>query len=67
MQIGDMHAAEHALRYLRGTFDKSLKFSRDTPHVDTVWGWVDSDWANDTDTRRSHAEYILMLNDEPIS
>jgi hypothetical protein len=62
-----MHAAEHALRYLRGTFDKSLKFSRDTPLVDTVWGWVDSDWAGDTDTRRSHAAYILMLNGGPIS
>jgi Reverse transcriptase (RNA-dependent DNA polymerase) len=62
-----MQAAEHALRYLRGTFDKSLKFSRDTPLVDTVWGWVDSDWAGDTDTRRSHAAYILMLNGGPIS
>ncbi len=28
--LAHMHAAEHALRYLRGTFDKSLKFSRDT-------------------------------------
>ena len=45
-----MAAAEHTLRYLRGTFDKSLRFSRDCPIVDTPWGWVDSDWAGDTDS-----------------
>jgi hypothetical protein len=48
-----MAAAEHTLRYLRGTFDESLSFSRDCPIVDTPWGWVDSHWAGDTDTRRS--------------
>jgi hypothetical protein len=62
-----MAAAEHTLRYLRGTFDKSLRFSRDCPIVDTPWGWVDSDWAGDTDTRRSHAAYIIMMNGGPIS
>ena len=36
-----MSATEHTLRYLRGTFDKSLRFSRDCPIVDTPWGWVD--------------------------
>ncbi len=36
-----MAAAEHTLRYLRGTLDKSLRFSRDCPIVDTPWGWVD--------------------------
>jgi hypothetical protein len=50
-----MAAAEHTLRYLRGTFDTSLRFSRGCPIVDTPWGWVDSDWAGDTDTCRSHA------------
>ena len=42
-----MTAIEHTLRYLRGTFDKYLHFSRDCPVVDTPWGWVDSDWAGD--------------------
>jgi hypothetical protein len=31
-------AAEHNLRYLRVTFDKSLRFSRDCPIVDTPLG-----------------------------
>ena len=62
-----MHAVEHALRYLRSIFYQSLKFSRDTPLIDTIWGWMDSDWAGDTDTRRSQAVYVLMFNGGPIS
>jgi hypothetical protein len=62
-----MAASEHTLRYLRVTFDKSLRFSRDFPIVDTPWGWVDSDWAGDTDTRHSHSEHIIMMNGGPIS
>jgi hypothetical protein len=62
-----MAAVEHTLRYLGGTFDKSLCFSRDCPIVDTPWGWVDSDWAGDTDTHRSHTPYIIMMNGGPIS
>ena len=46
-----MVATEYTLRYLLGTFDKSLRFSRDCPIVDTPWGWVDSDWVGDTDAR----------------
>ena len=30
-------------------------------------GLVDADWAGDTDTRRSHTGYILMMNGGPIS
>jgi hypothetical protein len=55
-------AVEHTLRYLRCTFDKSLRFSRDCPIVDTPWGWVDLDRAADTDTRRSHAACIIMMD-----
>jgi len=28
---------------------------------------VDADWAGDTDTRRSHTGYILMMNGGPVS
>ena len=34
---------------------------------DTLWGWVDSDWAADKETRRSHTGYVLMLNGGAIS
>jgi hypothetical protein len=59
--------AEHVLRYLRGHFDKPWKFSRDTILIDALWGWVDSDWTGDTDTRRSHDAYVLMLNCGAVS
>jgi hypothetical protein len=57
----------HTFRYFRGTFDESPRFFRDCPIVDTPLGWVYSDWAGDTDTRRSHAAYIIMINGVPIS
>jgi len=39
--------------------------SHENPNV--LWGWVDADWAGDTDTQRSHIGYILMMNGDPIS
>jgi hypothetical protein len=50
--------------------DKSICYSRDTrDNIDrnTLWGWVDADWAGDTATRRSHTGYVLMLNGGAIS
>ena len=38
-----------------------------TTLMNELWGWVDADWAGDTDTRRSHTGYILVLNGGPIS
>ena len=46
---------------------KSLRFSGDYSIVDTPWEWMDSDWAGHSDTRRSHAAYIIMMNGGPIS
>jgi len=63
-----MLAAEHVLSYLRGTWNQTIRYSRDcheNPNV--LRGWVDADWAGDTDTRRSHTGYILMMNGGPIS
>jgi len=63
-----MLVAEHVLTDLRNTWDQTIRYSRDShenPHV--LWGWVDADWAGDTDTRRSHTGYTLMMNGGPIS
>jgi hypothetical protein len=62
-----MAAAEHVLRYLRGTYDKGILFSRGVKNANLLWGWVDADWAGDTDTRRSHTGFVLMFNGGPIS
>jgi hypothetical protein len=68
-----MTAAEHVLCYLRGTFNQSIHYrdsrdDNDSAHARNVlWGWVDSDWAADVETRHSHTGYIVMLNGGAIS
>ena len=58
------------LWYLRGTAHHHIKYTRDLPDktlINTLWDCVDSDWAGDTDTRRSHTGYVLMFNGGAIS
>ncbi len=61
-----MQAVKHLLRYLKGTSELGLRYSQpknsgmaDRPNV--LWGFVDSDWAECPDTRRSTSGYALML------
>jgi hypothetical protein len=35
--------------------------------LNKLWGWVDTDFAADLDTRRSHTGYILILNGGAVS
>ena len=59
---------QHVLCYLRGTWNRTICYSRNSHENPSVlWGWVDADWDSDTDTRRSHTGYILMMNGRPIS
>jgi len=62
-----MAAADHVLRYLGGTYEKGILFSRGIKQANLLWGWVDADWAGDTDTRRSHTGFVLMFNGGPIN
>jgi hypothetical protein len=62
-----MDAAVHVLRYLRGIYDQASLYQRVDTLVDTLWGSVDSDWAADVDSRRSHTGYLIMLNGGPLS
>jgi len=61
---------KHCLRYLCGTADLSLQFSSSNPNhllTDQLYGFCDSDWGSDTDTRRSVGAYVLFLNGSPLS
>ena len=62
-----MDAALHVLRYLRGTYDQAILYQHVDTLADTLWGWVDSDWAADVGSRRSHTGYIIMLNGGAVS
>ena len=62
-----MDAAHHVLRYLRATYDQAIVYERTTEKANTIWGWVDSDWAADLDSRRSHTGYVIMLTGGAVS
>jgi len=40
---------------------------RRSRRINELWGLVNADWTGDTDTRRSHTSYILMMKSGPIS
>jgi len=63
----NMEATEHVLCYLRATWNETINYAHESRRVFELWGWVDADLAGDTDTRRSHTGYILMMNGGPIS
>ena len=63
-----LQAAKRVLRYLKGTQDLGLKYTRPSSDLlNQLWGCVDSDWAGCVDTRKSTTGYVLMLNGAAIS
>lgn len=47
------HALKWIMRYLQGSVNVGLKFSRQQSEIDDVIGYVDSDFAGSVDTRKS--------------
>ena len=67
---GEKHmiAAKRVLRYLEGTAEVSLSYSRpEGAKVNQLWGFVDSDWAGCPDSRKSTTGYVLMFNGAAVS
>jgi len=63
-----MLSTKRVLRYLRGTKDLGLQYTRPTGSLaNRLYGYVDSDWAGCADTRKSTTGYVLMLNGAVIS
>jgi transposase InsO family protein len=66
-------AVLHILRYLKGTVDLSVTFHRDDSPADSklrtndFYGYSDSDYAGDLDTRKSTESYVFMMAQGPIS
>jgi hypothetical protein len=65
---GRLHwvAVKHILRYLRGTLNLGICFSRDQCHM-PLTGWCDSDWAGDIDQFRSTSGNVFTLCGGPVS
>jgi hypothetical protein len=63
-------AAKHTLRYLRKTCLEGLTYtiaSRGSDTFNRLFGFCDSDWAADRDTRRSVGAFVLFLGGAPVS
>jgi hypothetical protein len=61
-------AAKHILRYLKGTINVGLTYSKQpAKYENKLFGYVDADHASDTEDRKSVGGYVLMLNGGAIS
>ena len=58
----------YLLRYLHGTRDLRITYSRVTNELPVITGYCDADWAAyDLDSRKSHTGYVFMLSGGPIA
>jgi hypothetical protein len=69
---GETHwrEAKRCLRYLAGTTNLGLTYQRipsSDSLSDTLYGFCDSDWGADPDTRRSVGAYVLFLTSGPVA
>jgi hypothetical protein len=63
--IWHYHAAVQVFRYLAGTKDVGLLYSRnENPQVKA---FVDSDWGNCLDTRRSVTGFFILVGDHIVN
>ena len=64
-----LEAAKRVFRYLKKTMHLGLVYrsSPSTMPPNTLWGYVDSDWAGCPDSRRSTSGLVFMLNGAAIS
>lgn len=62
--IAHFTAAKRVLRYLKGTLDLNLVYEG---ALEPLFGYTDSDWAGDRETRRSTAGYIFSVGNAVIS
>jgi len=61
---GEVHLAAcfRVLRYIRGTTSLGITYSRNLPDANRLIMFADADWASDTETRRSLAAWVGVLN-----
>jgi hypothetical protein len=69
-----LEAAKRVFRYIKKTISFGLTYKTPVSHpsmpeipANTLWGYVDSDWAGCPDSRRSTSGFVFMLNGAAIS
>ena len=65
----DHHVAlKHTLHYLHGTRNKGITYHANDGHgINKLYGFVDADYAGDSNTRKSRTGYVMMMNSGAIS
>ena len=65
----DHHVAlKHLLHYLHGTRDKGIVYHDYDEHsINSLYGFVDADYAGDCNSRKSRTGYVMMMNSGAIS
>ncbi|MBW0534729.1 hypothetical protein O181_074444 [Austropuccinia psidii MF-1] len=61
-------ALKHLLRYLKGTlrFNLSYKKSQSSLSISILMGWVDADYANAREDRKSISGYVVPVYENPV-
>jgi hypothetical protein len=62
-----MTAGLRVLKYLKGTKNEGLTYTRGLQNANRLLGWADADWAACTATRRSISGYVSTMNGGAIS
>jgi hypothetical protein len=62
-----MVAGMRVLRYLKGTKDIGITYTRGLENENRLLAWADADWAACTETRRSISGYVSTLNGGALS
>ena len=57
----DWNEVKRVIKYLKGSSKLSLKLSSSTEN-NTLYGYVDADWAENKIDRKSHSGYVFYLN-----
>jgi hypothetical protein len=60
-------AGMRVLKYLKGTTDVGITYTRNLDNANRLLAWADADWAACTETRRSISGYISTLNGGALS
>ncbi|HEY5744748.1 MAG TPA: reverse transcriptase domain-containing protein [Chryseolinea sp.] len=60
------NAVKRIFRYLGGTIDRGIKY-KVNPSEPFIFGFSDSDYAGDLDTRKSTSGYLFVLGGGPVS
>jgi hypothetical protein len=66
-KLTHMQAVKRNMRYLQGTIDYGILFSKSNDHEEKLTGFCDSNWCGDQVERKSIMGYVFKLFDSLIS